>query len=120
MTASSVAAPTATPSRVHHPGITLAIILTAQLMIGIDTAIVTIALPDIQHGLHVSTTGLAWIQNSYLLALGGLLLLGGRAGDILGRRRVFVTGVALFTAASLAGGLATAGWFLMAARAVQG
>jgi EmrB/QacA subfamily drug resistance transporter len=68
----------------------------------------------------VSPGGLAWIQNAYMLTFGGLLLLGGRAGDILGRRRVFVTGVVVFTLASLLGGLATAGGWLVAARALQG
>jgi EmrB/QacA subfamily drug resistance transporter len=98
----------------------LAVIVGCQLMIGLDTAIVTIALPDVQRGLHVSPGGLAWIQNAYMLTFGGLLLLGGRAGDILGRRRVFVTGVVVFTLASLLGGLATAGGWLVAARALQG
>ncbi|MCW2889411.1 MAG: hypothetical protein QOE54_3392 [Streptosporangiaceae bacterium] len=106
--------------RVPHPNLVLAVIVGCQLMIGLDTAIVTIALPDVQRGLHVSPGGLAWIQNAYMLTFGGLLLLGGRAGDILGRRRVFVTGVVVFTLASLLGGLATAGGWLVAARALQG
>ncbi|MBW8485509.1 MFS transporter [Actinomadura sp. PM05-2] len=89
-------------------------------MIGLDTSVVTIALPDIRAGLHLGTGGLAWVQNSYMLAFGGLLLLGGRTGDVLGRRRVFGAGVALFTAASLLGGLATAGWALLLARSLQG
>ncbi|GAA4241834.1 MFS transporter [Actinomadura meridiana] len=89
-------------------------------MIGVDTSIVTIALPRIRTGLDMSTGGLAWIQNSYMLAFGGLLLLGGRAGDVFGRRRVFTAGVVLFTAASLVGGFATDAWWLLAARAVQG
>ncbi|TDD70805.1 MFS transporter [Actinomadura darangshiensis] len=89
-------------------------------MIGLDTSVVTIALPDIRTGLGLSTGGLAWIQNSYMLAFGGLLLLGGRAGDVFGRRRTFAAGIALFTAASLLGGLAEAGWWLLAARTLQG
>jgi len=101
-------------------GLSLAIVLGAQLMIILDMTVVNIALPSIAHGLHFSTAGLSWVLNAYTLTFGGLLLLGGRAGDILGRRRVFLAGIALFTAASLAGGLAqTAGW-LLAARAVQG
>ncbi|RFS82897.1 MFS transporter [Actinomadura spongiicola] len=89
-------------------------------MIGVDTTIVTVALPRIRDGLGLSTGGLAWIQNSYMLAFGGLLLLGGRAGDAFGRRRVFTAGVAVFTAASLIGGFAAEGWWLFAARAAQG
>jgi EmrB/QacA subfamily drug resistance transporter len=101
-------------------GVALAIVLGAQLMIILDMTVVNIALPSIAHGLHFSTAGLSWVLNAYTLTFGGLLLLGGRAGDILGRRRVFLAGIALFTAASLAGGLAqTAGW-LLAARAAQG
>jgi EmrB/QacA subfamily drug resistance transporter len=101
-------------------GITLAIVLCAQLMIILDATVVNIALPGIAHGLHLSATGLSWVLNSYSLTFGGLLLLGGRAGDILGRRRVFLAGLALFTLASLAGGLATSATGLLAARALQG
>ncbi|POM23379.1 putative MFS-type transporter EfpA [Actinomadura rubteroloni] len=89
-------------------------------MIGIDTSIVTIALPDIGSAVGLSTGGLAWVFNAYMIAFGGLLLLGGRAGDIFGRRRVFVGGVALFTVASLLGGFAPNGPLLIAARALQG
>ena len=89
-------------------------------MVILDATVVNIALPNIQHGLHFSTTGLSWVMNAYALTFGGLLLLGGRAGDILGRRRVFLAGIALFTLASLAGGLATSASWLIAARAVQG
>jgi EmrB/QacA subfamily drug resistance transporter len=100
--------------------IVLAVVLACQLMVGIDTTIVNIALPDIQAQLHFSQTGLAWVFNGYTLAFGGLLLLGGRAGDLLGRRRMFTYGVLLFTAASLLGGLATASWWLVSARVLQG
>ncbi|MXQ67338.1 MFS transporter [Actinomadura rayongensis] len=89
-------------------------------MIGIDTSIVTIALPDIGRAAGLSTGGLAWVLNAYMIAFGGLLLLGGRAGDIFGRRRVFLGGVAVFTLASLLGGLAPDGPALIAARAAQG
>ena len=82
--------------------------------------VVNIALPSIARGLHFSAPSLSWVLNAYALTFGGLLLLGGRAGDILGRRRVFIAGIALFTAASLAGGLATSAPWLLAARAVQG
>jgi EmrB/QacA subfamily drug resistance transporter len=86
----------------------------------LDATVVNIALPHIQTGLHFSATTLSWVMNGYTLAFGGLLLLGGRAGDILGRRRVFLAGIALFTLASLAGGLAPNAGVLLAARAVQG
>src|SRR5689334_9120836 len=101
-------------------GLALALVLGAQLMIILDMTVVNIALPSIARGLHFSAPSLSWVLNAYTLTFGGLLLLGGRAGDILGRRRVFMAGLALFTAASLAGGLATSAGMLLAARAVQG
>jgi predicted MFS family arabinose efflux permease len=94
--------------------------LGAQLMIILDATVVNIALPHIQTGLHFSLADLSWVLNGYTLTFGGLLLLGGRAGDILGRRRMFLAGIAIFTLASLAGGLATSPGLLLAARAVQG
>jgi EmrB/QacA subfamily drug resistance transporter len=106
--------------RGHHPGMSLAVIVTCQLMVVLDATVVFVALPKIQHSLHFSTTGLSWVSNAYSLAFGGLLLLGGRAGDILGRRRVFMAGIAVFTVASLLGGFATSAAWLLAARAVQG
>jgi EmrB/QacA subfamily drug resistance transporter len=109
-----------TARRRGRPGLALVIVLAAQLMIILDMTVVNIALPHIQTGLHFSAAGLAWVLNAYTLTFGGLLLLGGRAGDILGRRRVFIAGIALFTLASLAGGLATTAWWLLAARALQG
>jgi EmrB/QacA subfamily drug resistance transporter len=111
--------PGTTPRR-SHPGVALTIVLGAQLMVILDATVVNIALPNIQHGLHFSATSLSWVMNAYSLTFGGLLLLGGRAGDILGRRRVFLAGIGLFTLASLAGGLATSAGWLIAARAVQG
>jgi len=98
----------------------LGIILASYLMIVLDISIVIAALPKIHDGLGFSVAGLSWVQNAYTLAFGGLLLLGARAGDLLGRRRMFVTGLALFTAASLAIGLAPSPTWLIAARAVQG
>jgi EmrB/QacA subfamily drug resistance transporter len=94
--------------------------LGAQLMIILDATVVNIALPHIQTGLHFSATSLSWVMNGYTLTFGGLLLLGGRAGDILGRRRMFLVGIVVFTLASLTGGLATSAGMLLAARAVQG
>jgi EmrB/QacA subfamily drug resistance transporter len=89
-------------------------------MLVVDGTIVNVALPTIQRSLGFSATGLSWVTNSYALAVGGLLLLGGRTGDILGRRRMFIVGVALFTISSLLGRLATSAGLLVAARAVQG
>jgi EmrB/QacA subfamily drug resistance transporter len=101
-------------------GLALLVIATAQLMVVLDATVVNVALPHIQTALGFSGSGLEWVVNAYALALGGLLLLGGRAGDLLGRRRMFVVGLLLFSAASLAGGLATSQAWLLAARAVQG
>jgi EmrB/QacA subfamily drug resistance transporter len=105
---------------VSSPTIVLAIILTAQLMAVVDASVVITALPSIHRSLGFSATGLSWVQNAYMLPFGGLLLLGARAGDILGRRRTFVAGLALFTFASLMAGLAQSAEWLIAARAVQG
>lgn len=107
-------------TRGQHPGITLTVLAATQLMVVLDITIVNIALPHIQSALKFSTTDLSWVINAYTLTFGGLLLLGGRTGDILGRRRVFVFGVLLFSLASLLGGLATSSGFLLAARSLQG
>jgi EmrB/QacA subfamily drug resistance transporter len=104
----------------QRPGLALAIIVTCQLMLILDATVMNVALPRIQVGLHFSPTSLAWVMSSYTLTYGGLLLLGGRAGDILGRRRMFMAGIALFTVASLAGGFATTAGWLLAARVLQG
>jgi EmrB/QacA subfamily drug resistance transporter len=98
----------------------LALILAAQLMAVVDVSVVITALPKIHTALNFSPTGLSWVQNAYTLTFGGLLLLGARAGDLLGRRRVFMAGVAVFTLASLVGGLAQSPEWLLTARAVQG
>jgi EmrB/QacA subfamily drug resistance transporter len=108
------------PAPVRSPALVLAIILAAQLMAVLDASVVISALPSIHKALGFSPTGLSWVQNAYMLPFGGLLLLGARAGDILGRRRVFIAGLALFTLASLMGGLAQTSQWLIAARAVQG
>ncbi len=101
-------------------GLALLVIATAQLMVVLDATIVNVALPHIQRALGFSGSGLEWVVNAYAVTFGGLLLLGGRAGDILGRRRVFVFGLLLFSGASLLGGFATSEWWLLTARAVQG
>jgi EmrB/QacA subfamily drug resistance transporter len=103
-----------------HPGLVLAVILTCQLMVVLDSTIVNIALPDIQGALHFSSANLSWVINAYTLAFGGLLLLGARAGDILGRRRTFLAGIGLFVVASFAGGFATGAPMLLTMRALQG
>ena len=98
----------------------LGVILTVQLMVVIDASIVNVALPGIARALDFSAAGLSWVVTAYTLTFGGLLLLGARAGDLLGRRRTFVAGIALFTLASLAAGAAPSAAWLLAARAVQG
>jgi len=103
-----------------RPAIALTIMLGAQLMVILDATVVNIALPHIQSGLRFSTANLSWVMNGYTLTFGGLLLLGGRAGDILGRRRMFLCGIVIFTISSLVGGLAPSAGVLLAARAVQG
>ncbi len=116
----SEASPGSLRRHLRNPSLLLFVILTAQLMVVLDTTIVNVALPHIQRSLGFSASGLSWVLNIYILTFGGLLLLGARAGDLLGRRRVFLTGIALFTVSSLVGGLATTGWMLLAARALQG
>jgi EmrB/QacA subfamily drug resistance transporter len=98
----------------------LLVLCLGDLMIVLDTTIVNVALPSIRQDLGFSETSLAWVVNAYLLTFGGFLLLGGRLGDLFGHRRLFLGGIGLFTAASLACGLATSQEFLVGARAVQG
>jgi len=98
----------------------LGIILACYLMIIVDISVIITSLPEIHRALDFSSTALSWVQNAYALTFGGLLLLGARAGDILGRRRVFMVGIGLFTAASLIAGLAQSPAWLLAARAAQG
>jgi EmrB/QacA subfamily drug resistance transporter len=117
----TVAAGTASAMRApRRLGLALAVIATAQLMMAIDLTIVTVALPHIQAALGFSGANLEWVVNAYAVAFGGLLLLGGRSGDLLGRRRVFIAGLLVFALASLLGGLATDQGWLIATRAVQG
>lgn len=98
----------------------LAVLALAQFMVVLDVTIVNVALPDIQTSLGFTESSLQWVINAYALLFGGFLLLGGRAADLLGRRRVFLAGLGLFTSASLAGGFATSEGLLIGARAVQG
>ncbi|MFF3325867.1 MFS transporter [Streptomyces sp. NPDC002889] len=102
---------------------TWAVILAAcagQFLVVLDVSVVNVALPSMRTDLGLSATGLQWVLNAYSIAFAGFMLLGGRAGDIFGRKRMFLVGLGLFTAASVAGGLAVDGWQLLAARAVQG
>lgn len=110
------AAPVADPRR----WLALALLAVAQSVVVLDPSIVNTALPSISEDLGVPTENLSWIINAYVLTFGGFLLLGGRMGDLLGRRRIFVGGLVLFALASLAGGLAQSETQLVAARAIQG
>ena len=103
-----------------HTRAILAIILISYFMILLDNSIIFTALPKIHSSMSYSSTGLAWVQDAYTLVFGGLLLLGARAGDLLGRRRAFVFGLAVFAVSSLLVGVAPTGWWLIAARALQG
>src|ERR1700745_1663572 len=95
----------AVPARSRHLGLALVVISMAQLMLVLDELIVNTALPHIEQALHFSGTGLEWVGTGYAVTFGGLLMLGGRAGDILGRRRMLSAGILAFTLASLLGGL---------------
>jgi EmrB/QacA subfamily drug resistance transporter len=115
------------PAQIHAPtqthrrtGLALAIICIAQLMIVLDATVMNVALPSIQHDLGFSAVGLTWVITAYSLTFGGLLLFGGRTGDLYGRRRMFTFGVGLFAIASLLGGLAQTEAWLIIARALQG
>jgi EmrB/QacA subfamily drug resistance transporter len=104
----------------RHLGLALVVIAAAQLMIVLDATIVNVALPKIQQDLGFSGASLAWIVTAYSLAFGSLLLLGGRLGDMFGRRRVFIMGVSIFTFGSLLGGFSTTEAWLLVSRAIQG
>jgi EmrB/QacA subfamily drug resistance transporter len=117
---SQLTLPTEAQAPPERHRLALAIIVTCQLMLILDATVMNVALPRIQAGLHFSATNLSWVITSYTLTFGGLLLLGGRAGDMFGRRRMFIGGVALFTLASLLGGFATSAGWLLATRVLQG
>ncbi len=106
--------------RTGSTALVLAVVCVAQFMVVLDISIVNVALPDMQRDLHMSQNGLAWVLNAYTLTFAGFLLLGGRAADLWGRRRLFLIGVALFSLTSLLGGLAQSGGQLIAARGLQG
>src|SRR5262245_54681538 len=117
MTISEVATPSISDA---HRGLRLALLCVAQFMVVLDFSIVNVALPSIQRDLGFAPQHLQWVVSAYALTLGGFLLLGGRAVDLFGRRRLFMTGLALFSAASLLGGLAPSPLWLIGARALQG
>jgi EmrB/QacA subfamily drug resistance transporter len=120
MTSTLQAPPAPMTSGRRNPAIGMWVVLVGQLMLVLDATIVNVALPHIATDLRFGSASLSWVLNAYSLAFGGLLLLGGRLGDVLGRRRVFMTGLSLFTLASFAGGLAHAPWELVTSRALQG
>ncbi|MBF6223250.1 MFS transporter [Nocardia abscessus] len=107
-------------SQSNKPAAVLATVVIVQFMVSLDLSVVNVALPAIQAEFELSATTLQWVVNAYAVVFGGFLLLGGRLGDVIGRRRTMIAGLALFGAASLAGGLATHESVLIAARAVQG
>ena len=111
---------TAPPAAGRRLGLALLVIATAQLMLVLDDTIVNVALPSMQRSLHIATPHLNWVASFYALAFGGLLLAGGRAGDLFGRLRMFRAGIIVFALASMAGGLAPDGTALLAARLAQG
>ncbi|MFD3378134.1 MULTISPECIES: DHA2 family efflux MFS transporter permease subunit [unclassified Streptomyces] len=100
--------------------VVVALACAGQFLVVLDVSVVNTALPSMRADLGLSAPGLQWVVNAYTIAFAGFMLLGGRAGDLYGRKRMFLIGLALFTLASLAGGLAQEGWQLLAARAVQG
>ena len=116
----SPATPMAEPHATRAPWTVLALMLAAQFMVVLDVSVVNIALPSISSSLHMSSSDYQWAISAYVLFSGGLLLFGGRLADLFDRRRVFLTGIGLFTISSLASGLAGSAEILIAARAGQG
>ena len=120
MTALSASPQTTSPYTPRAKNFALLLLAMTQFVIVIDASIVNVALPSIGNHLHFSRTDLSWVVNAYTLTFGGFLLLGGRLADLLGRRKMFIAGLALFSLASFAGGVAQSEGWLIAARAVQG
>jgi len=106
--------------RATNPWVVLVLVCIAQFMVVLDATVVNVALPSIERDFHLSVSGLQWVVNSYTLVFGGFLLLGGRAADLVGRKRLFLAGIVVFTIASLLDGLAPSGGALIAFRALQG
>ncbi|MFI8516732.1 MFS transporter [Streptomyces sp. NPDC085481] len=112
--------PLSVPTRHRRLWLVVAIACAGQFLVVLDVSVVNVALPSMRADLGLTATGLQWVVNVYSIAFAGFMLLGGRAADLFGRKRMFLLGLGLFTAASVAGGLAQEGWQLLAARAVQG
>ena len=108
------------PTSTDRRWLAMVLLAAAQFVVVLDASIVNVALPSIGKALHFSQDDLSWVVNAYTLTFGGFLLLGGRLADLLGRRAIFIGGLALFSVASLLGGLAQSDTWLIAARAVQG
>jgi len=116
----SISVQTKPTARADNRWLVLVIACLAQFMVVLDATVVNVALPSIQRGLHFSVSNLQWVVNAYTLVFGGFLLLGGRASDLLGRKRLFMAGTAVFTIASLINGLAQSSTMLVAGRGLQG
>ena len=116
----SLDVPPRTAAMSRHHGLGLALVLVAAFMVVLDFSIVNVALPSIERELGMTASTVQWVVTGYAIAFGGLLILGGRAADLFGRRRMFIAGLLLFTAASLSGGLAHDPVLLIASRIVQG
>ncbi len=108
------------PRRISSNNALLLVVCLAQFMVILDVAVVNVALPEMRTGLHFSTTGLQWVVNAYTITFAGFLMLGGRSADLLGRRRLFIAGTALFALSSLICALASSRGLLIGARALQG
>ncbi|MEE1927841.1 MFS transporter [Streptomyces sp. TRM 70351] len=121
-TPADVRIPHAGPPRRRNPPLWAVVVAACagQFLVVLDVSVVNVALPAMREDLGMSPSGLQWVVNAYTITFAGFMLLGGRAGDLLGRKRTFLTGLGLFTAASLAGGLAQESWQLLVARAAQG
>ncbi|MET9294236.1 MFS transporter [Streptomyces sp. NPDC003077] len=118
---SAPAAPPATERRASSPAwLVMVLVCAGQFLVVLDVSVVNVALPAMRTGLGLSELGLQWIVNAYVITFAGFMLLGGRAADLFGRKRIFAVGLTLFTIASLGGGLAQEPWQLIAARTVQG
>src|SRR5215475_12574306 len=118
----TASAPTISPpaAATSNRWLVLVIACLAQFMVVLDATVVNVALPSIQSGLHFSPSSLQWVVNAYTLIFGGFLLLGGRASDLLGRKRLFIAGIVVFSAASLLNGLAQSPTMLIVGRGIQG
>ncbi|HLM89758.1 MAG TPA: MFS transporter, partial [Streptosporangiaceae bacterium] len=119
-TAPRTAPPRTAPAAPSRRPLQLALILVAAFMVVLDFSIVNVALPSIERELHMPPEAVQWIVTGYAISFGGLLILGGRAADLFGRRRMFISGLVAFALASLAGGLARDPALLIAARVIQG